>query len=44
MDKGYDFGPIHDGCDERGVHPIIPLRQTPAVKRGSVERAIAVAA
>jgi len=34
MDKGYDNGPIHDGCEERDVRPIIPLRQTPAVKRG----------
>jgi IS5 family transposase len=34
MDKGYDNGPIHDGCEDRDVRPIIPLRQTPAVKRG----------
>jgi transposase len=34
MDKGYDNGPIHDGCNQRGVCPITPLRQTPAVKRG----------
>ena len=34
MDKGYDNGPIHDGCNDRGVCPVTPLRQTPAVKRG----------
>ena len=34
MDKGYDNGPIHDGCNARGVCPVTPLRKTPAVKRG----------
>jgi hypothetical protein len=34
MDKGYDFGPIYDGCEARDCHPIIPLRETPAVKQG----------
>ncbi len=34
MDKGYDTGPIHDGCMDRGICPITPLRETPAVKRG----------
>lgn len=34
VDKGYDNGPIHDGCMERGVSPVTPLRLTPAVKRG----------
>jgi Transposase DDE domain len=34
MDKGYDNGPIHDGCMDRGVCPVTPLRETPAVKRG----------
>lgn len=34
MDKGYDTGPIHDGCMDRGICPVTPLRQTPAVKRG----------
>ena len=29
MDKGYDNGPIHDGCMERGINPVTPLRQTP---------------
>jgi hypothetical protein len=34
MDKGYDNGPIHDGCMDRGISPVTPLRQTPAVVRG----------
>jgi hypothetical protein len=34
MDKGYDAGPIYDGCEDRDVRPIIPLRQTIAVERG----------
>jgi transposase len=34
MDKGYDNGPIYDGCEDRGVRPIISLRQTPGVVRG----------
>jgi len=34
MDKGYDTGGMHDACAERGVAPVIPLKQTPAVKRG----------
>jgi hypothetical protein len=34
MDKGYDNGPIHDGCMERGVCPVTALRKTELVKRG----------
>lgn len=34
MDKGYDISPIYDGCEERGVRPIIPLKETGAVKKG----------
>jgi hypothetical protein len=34
MDKGYDTEPIHDGCIDRGILPVTPLRETPAVKRG----------
>ncbi len=34
MDKGYDNGPIYETCSERNVLPVIPLRKTPAVKRG----------
>jgi IS5 family transposase len=34
MDRGYDAGSIYDGCEERDVRPIIPLREDAAVKRG----------
>jgi hypothetical protein len=34
MDLGYDTDAIHAGVEERGCRPIIPLRQTEAVKRG----------
>ena len=34
MDKGYDLNAIHDACEDRDCRPIMPLRETPAVKRG----------
>jgi Transposase DDE domain len=34
LDKGYDVGPIYEACEDRGCRPIIPLRETTAVKRG----------
>ncbi len=34
MDKGYDAATIYDGCEARGIRPIVPLRQTPFVKAG----------
>lgn len=34
MDKGYDQPDTYRQCEERGCHPIIPLRETPDVKRG----------
>ena len=34
MDMGYDLGPVYDGFEARDRHPIIPLRETPAVKAG----------
>jgi hypothetical protein len=34
MDKGYDTGPIHDGFEQRGCRPIVPLKKTEMVKRG----------
>jgi hypothetical protein len=34
MDMGYDHEAVYAGCEERGCHPVIPLRQTPAVKAG----------
>ena len=33
FDKGYDHPVIYDGCEERACRPIIPLKQTPNVKR-----------
>jgi hypothetical protein len=34
LDKGYDVAPVYDACERAGALPIIPLRKTPAVKRG----------
>ena len=34
MDKGYDIERVYSECAERSVAPVIPLRQTTAVKRG----------
>jgi hypothetical protein len=34
MDSGYDNVATYDGCEARGYRPIIPVRETPAVKRG----------
>jgi hypothetical protein len=34
MDKGYDTGPIHDGCMDRDVAPVTALRKTERVLRG----------
>jgi IS5 family transposase len=34
MDRGYDDGAMHDACAARGTVAILPLRKTPAVKRG----------
>jgi len=34
LDKGYDLGGVYDALERRDCRPIIPLRQTPAVKRG----------
>jgi hypothetical protein len=34
LDMGYDNGRVYEECKERGVRPIIPLRETPAVKAG----------
>ncbi len=27
MDKGYDTIAIHEGCERRGVHPVVPFVQ-----------------
>jgi DDE family transposase len=37
MDKGYDLTALYDGCEDRGIRPIMPLRLTPAVKAGADE-------
>lgn len=34
MDRGYDTAPAYDACAERGVSPVIPLRETEGVKKG----------
>ena len=34
LDKGYDVSMVYEACEGRSVRPIIPLRETPAVKRG----------
>ncbi|MBW8017972.1 MAG: transposase [Planctomycetes bacterium] len=34
MDKGYDVGPVYENCAERDCLPVIPLRETGAVKAG----------
>jgi hypothetical protein len=34
MDMGYDHEAIYAECEQRDCHPIIPLRETPAVKAG----------
>jgi hypothetical protein len=37
MDKGYDMTALYDGCEDRGIRPIMPLRLTSAVKAGADE-------
>src|SRR5205823_3942756 len=37
MDKGYDNNTVYGACAEREVAPVIPLRQTPDVKRHASE-------
>jgi hypothetical protein len=34
LDKGYDVAQVYAACEAAGALPIIPLRQTPFVKRG----------
>jgi hypothetical protein len=34
LDRGYDVTRVYDACESRGVLPVIPIRETPAVKRG----------
>jgi Transposase DDE domain len=35
LDMGYDNNRVYAECEERGCAPVIPLRQTPEVKRGN---------
>jgi hypothetical protein len=34
LDKGYDMHRTYASCEDRGIHPIIPLKNTAAVLRG----------
>jgi hypothetical protein len=34
LDRGYDVNPVYAAVEQAGALPIIPLRKTPAVKRG----------
>ena len=34
LDMGYDNNRVYGECEERDIRPIIPLRETPAVKAG----------
>jgi Transposase DDE domain len=34
LDRGYDLRFVYEACAERGIAPIIPLRETANVKRG----------
>jgi transposase, IS5 family len=34
LDKGYDNNRVYADCSERGIAPVIPLRETPDVKKG----------
>ena len=34
LDKGYDAHTIYDGCEARGIRPIVPLRLTGKVVKG----------
>jgi hypothetical protein len=34
LDKGYDNNRVYGDCSERCISPVIPLRQTPDVKKG----------
>ena len=35
LDRGYDVKPVYEACEQSSCQPIIPLRKTPAVKRGA---------
>src|SRR5205823_5237891 len=37
MDKGFDTGPIHDGCNARGIAPVVPIKKHPHAKQPSLD-------
>jgi hypothetical protein len=37
MDKGYDVTTMYEACEQRGIRPIVPLRQTTGVKAGKAD-------
>jgi transposase len=37
MDKGYDGDPMHFWCMQRGISPIIALKETATVRRGAAK-------
>jgi transposase, IS5 family len=37
LDKGYDQRALYDALEDRGCRPIIPIKETPDVKRGEHE-------
>jgi Transposase DDE domain len=37
LDKGYDLEGVYEQLEVRGCRPVMPLRETPAVKRGDHE-------
>jgi hypothetical protein len=41
LDMGYDNGRVYEECEARGVRPIIPLHETPAVKAVRGDRLLA---
>lgn len=40
LDRGYDVTPVYEACEDRSIRPVIPLRETPAVKRGAAQAAV----
>jgi len=38
MDKGYDNSTVHDACEQRNCHPIVPIRKRKAATRRTVDK------
>lgn len=34
LDRGYDSETVYETVEDHGIRPVLPLRQTPAVKAG----------